>query len=108
MEYMMTTTMRKNRTNASLCVKCGKCEQHCPQHLPIRKELENVVRRLETPVYKASAAIMKIGMRYWPDFCACQTAYYNRFLLKRVRSSLQLRAFFRSVHWLNRSLLIFL
>ena len=64
MEYMMTTTMRKNRTNASLCVKCGKCEQHCPQHLPIRKELENVVRRLETPVYKAGAAIMKIAMRY--------------------------------------------
>ena len=32
---------------ASECIKCGKCENHCPQHLPIRKYLEDVAAELE-------------------------------------------------------------
>lgn len=32
---------------ASDCVKCGKCEKACPQHLPIRKLLEAVAREFE-------------------------------------------------------------
>ena len=31
----------------SMCKKCGKCESHCPQHLPIIKELARVQRRME-------------------------------------------------------------
>lgn len=33
---------------ASACVKCGKCEEHCPQHLPIRKYLEDTAAMLES------------------------------------------------------------
>jgi hypothetical protein len=32
----------KNAGKASDCIKCGKCEKTCPQHLPIRKLLEDV------------------------------------------------------------------
>lgn len=32
---------------ASDCVKCGKCESVCPQHLPIRQLLENVAKEFE-------------------------------------------------------------
>lgn len=32
---------------ASDCIKCGKCEQACPQHLKIRDLLENCVEKLE-------------------------------------------------------------
>ena len=32
---------------ASDCLKCGKCEQICPQHLPIRDLLENVAKEFE-------------------------------------------------------------
>jgi hypothetical protein len=32
----------KNAGKASDCIKCGKCEKACPQHLPIRKLLEDV------------------------------------------------------------------
>ena len=32
---------------ASDCVKCGKCEKACPQHLPIRRLLEEVAKEFE-------------------------------------------------------------
>jgi predicted aldo/keto reductase-like oxidoreductase len=31
--------MRKNEA-ADICVQCGECEPKCPQHLEIRKQLE--------------------------------------------------------------------
>ena len=34
-------------SRASDCVKCGKCEKVCPQHLPIRKLLEDVAKEFE-------------------------------------------------------------
>ena len=58
-EYFMCTTMKKNGCNASLCKKCGKCEKHCPQGLPIRQDLELVVKELETPVYKAACQVKR-------------------------------------------------
>ncbi|MBQ7676778.1 MAG: aldo/keto reductase [Lachnospiraceae bacterium] len=63
-EYIMCTTMRKKRTNASLCIGCGKCEQHCPQHIEIRMKLKDVKRRMENPVYKVAAAAMGVFMKY--------------------------------------------
>lgn len=34
---------------ASDCVKCGACEEVCPQHLPIRELLEQVAAEFEKP-----------------------------------------------------------
>ena len=39
--------LTKNGNLASACIKCGKCEQVCPQHLPIRKLLEKVAIKFE-------------------------------------------------------------
>ena len=60
----MCTTLRKVRSNAGLCVKCGKCEQHCPQGISIRAELAKVQKRFETPIYKIGAAILPKIMKY--------------------------------------------
>lgn len=51
-EYIQLTAYKKQPSSASYCVECGKCEQHCPQHIEIRKELKNAVKELETPMYK--------------------------------------------------------
>ena len=36
-----------NKGRASDCVKCGKCENECPQHLPIRELLVKVTKEFE-------------------------------------------------------------
>lgn len=51
-EYFMCTAMKNERSMASLCKKCGKCEAHCPQGIHIRDELVKVKRRFENPIFK--------------------------------------------------------
>ena len=58
-EYFMCTTLRKNSAAASNCVGCGKCEQHCPQGIQIRKELKNAQKVLEGPVYRIASKAAK-------------------------------------------------
>ena len=58
-EYTMCTALRKNPTSASNCVGCGKCEQHCPQKIEIRKELKNAAKDMEGPAYKFVRKLVK-------------------------------------------------
>ena len=53
-DYLQCTAMRKAPASASQCLRCGRCELHCPQHIPIREELRRAARELETPVYRAA------------------------------------------------------
>lgn len=55
--YVMCTTLKTNPTNASKCLKCGKCEQHCPQSIAIRSELEQVKKHMENLLYHIAKAI---------------------------------------------------
>jgi predicted aldo/keto reductase-like oxidoreductase len=45
--FTSTASVSKQPHGPRLCVNCGKCENHCPQHLPIRKALKQVAARLE-------------------------------------------------------------
>ncbi|MEY8518379.1 aldo/keto reductase [Lachnospiraceae bacterium 29-84] len=57
--YFMCTALRTNPSNASKCMKCGKCEQHCPQSIQIRKELAQVKKHMEGPVFCLAEVISK-------------------------------------------------
>lgn len=59
MEYFMCTAMRKDSSAASNCIRCGKCEKHCPQQIQIREELKNARRKLEGPLYRIGRQIVK-------------------------------------------------
>lgn len=63
-EYLMTTAFRKKQNPASGCAQCGKCEQHCPQQIPIRQKLKEASRELEDPRYKFMAFVVK-HLRIW-------------------------------------------
>ncbi len=58
-EYLKCTTLRKDATGAGNCVRCGKCEMHCPQGIEIRKELENVQKYFEGPIYRLIRKIIE-------------------------------------------------
>ena len=63
-EYFMCTTLRGKRSNASQCVKCGRCETHCPQGIHIREELDNVKRVMEGPVYAIAKGVTHLLGRF--------------------------------------------
>jgi uncharacterized protein len=51
---------------ASQCIKCGKCERHCPQELPIMElldqvsdDMEGVVTKIMPPVFKTFLAFQR-------------------------------------------------
>ncbi len=48
-EYAQTVGLKTDPAFATQCIGCGKCEQHCPQSIPIRqkiKEADKVIRPL--------------------------------------------------------------
>lgn len=46
-DYYYETVHTVNHGKASACIKCGKCEAACPQHLPIRELLVKVAEEFE-------------------------------------------------------------
>ena len=46
--YYYSNAYTVHNGKASDCIKCGKCEKACPQHLPIRDLLEDVAKEFET------------------------------------------------------------
>ena len=57
-DYVICTMLRKNSTAASNCVRCGKCETRCPQHIPIREKLQEAQKELEGPLYRTARKVV--------------------------------------------------
>lgn len=52
-QYLLyNNVLSSGRGKASDCIKCGKCEAACPQHLPIRKYLNDVADMYEHEGWK--------------------------------------------------------
>ena len=46
--YYNSVSTGSGHGKASECIRCGKCEKVCPQHLPIRDLLKDVAKTFET------------------------------------------------------------
>lgn len=58
-EYWQAVSLRREPAFASQCVECGLCEQHCPQHLPIRSLLKQADRELRPWPYRAASWVAR-------------------------------------------------
>lgn len=58
-EYWQVVGLRKEPAFATQCVDCGKCESHCPQHLPIRALLKEADRALRPPHYRVAGWVAR-------------------------------------------------
>lgn len=61
-EYWQTVGLRKEPAFPSQCVECGKCEQHCPQGIEIRKKLKEADKALLPWYYKLFSKASRIYM----------------------------------------------
>jgi len=58
-----TAANRSSKALASSCIKCGKCEAHCPQNIPIRKSLEEVTKHMEPFYFNGAMKVVRWWMR---------------------------------------------
>ncbi len=61
-EYVQTVGLRREPAFATQCVRCGKCEKHCPQKLPIREALPKAHRDLVPLYYRPVLGVMRTFM----------------------------------------------
>ncbi len=58
-EYLQVVSLRRDPGFATRCVGCGRCEQHCPQHLPIIGTLRKADRALRPLHYRLASGIAR-------------------------------------------------
>ncbi|MBQ5553702.1 MAG: 4Fe-4S dicluster domain-containing protein [Erysipelotrichaceae bacterium] len=61
-QYAQAVALNKNATFASECIKCGKCESHCPQSIPIREKLAEADKALRPLPYKIGINLVRAFM----------------------------------------------
>jgi predicted aldo/keto reductase-like oxidoreductase len=59
LQYSMGTLLAGKPGYAGLCKKCGNCEKHCPQNIPIRESLDEVKKAMEGFQFK----VMRTGIK---------------------------------------------
>ena len=59
-QFAQTVGLTKQPAFATQCVQCGKCEEHCPQNIPIRQKLKEADKALRPLPYRIG-----IGFARW-------------------------------------------
>lgn len=62
-EFAQNMALKKDAGFADKCVACGKCEQHCPQHIPIIEMLKKADKALRPLPVKAGIGVVRKFMR---------------------------------------------
>ncbi len=60
-QYLQTVALAAKPSFATQCIQCGKCEQHCPQGIPIREKIQEAERALLPWPMKT---FVKIGRKF--------------------------------------------
>ena len=63
-EYAQIIALQKEMSDIRNCVECGKCEQHCPQHIAIRQKLKDAQKELQPPYLRAAVSVMR-KFKFW-------------------------------------------
>jgi len=63
-QHFMCTAARGKSAAAYQCIGCGKCENHCPQHISVRQELKKASKELEGPLYRTARKFVEIFKLY--------------------------------------------
>ncbi len=58
-EFMQVIALRKDPAFPSRCVACGRCESHCPQHIPIITKLKEADKALRPLPYRIAQGIAR-------------------------------------------------
>ena len=58
-QFAQAVGLTKEPPFATQCVQCGKCEQHCPQNIPIREKLKEADKALRPLPYKIGIDIAR-------------------------------------------------
>ena len=58
-EYAQTVGLKDEPAFATQCVQCGKCEQHCPQSIPIREMIKKADKAVRPLPYKIGINIAR-------------------------------------------------
>jgi len=61
-QFAQTVGLTRQPAFASQCIRCGKCEQHCPQSIPIRDKLQEADRALRPLPYKLGISAVRAFM----------------------------------------------
>jgi hypothetical protein len=61
-EYLQTVGLKKEPAFATQCIGCGKCEQHCPQNIPIREMLKKADKAVRPLHYKVATTVARAFM----------------------------------------------
>ena len=59
MQFAQTVGLTRTPAFATQCVGCGKCEQHCPQQIPIREKLKEADKALRPLPYRIGINIVR-------------------------------------------------
>ncbi len=61
-QFAQTVGLTREPAFASQCIRCGKCEKHCPQSIPIREKLQEADRALRPLPYKIGINVVRAFM----------------------------------------------
>ena len=61
-DFVRTVGLRKESAFATQCIGCGKCEKHCPQHIPIREKLKEADKKLRPWPIKVAMSVIRLFM----------------------------------------------